>query len=441
MVDFVYKAGGKADLVAVGGIACGSGLAQLALRQLVLERFGEGSGRVARAGHAHRLIDVGAAGQRIADRAAEAGGCAAERLDLGRVVVGLVLEHEQPVLVVAVHERLDLDGAGVDLLGLIDILQIAALFEHLGGDGTHVHQRDRALCGLLLAVDLDARGHVAVEGVLNHLVLELYVVDLGEEGGVAAVVGPVGVDHADLGDGRVALFGVAEVGLEELEVVEIHRQTHVVQHVGEGSLIHVREADNACHARRDGVLYLEGRGLVHGSLTGVDRVDEVAADLVHVRGSQLAFEDIDLRCCDGRAFAAGEQLDALGAGVRTLVELTGQRLYREDGMRACRTGEVLVVAHISHRLGENDALGLFIGLPAQTLGIVTAQVPYMREVFDLEEVVQTGKQAARFDIEAGFLFGITTINAHFIVSSPLCCKIILFYLFLRNKSIAKGYKN
>ena len=110
-------------------------------------------------------------------------------------------------------------------------------------------------------------------------------------------------------------------------------------------------------------------------------------------------------------------------------------------MRACRTGEVLVVAHISHRLGENDALGLFIGLPAQALGIVTAQVPYMREVFDLEEVVQTGKQAARFDIEAGFLFGITTINAHFIVSSPLCCKIILFYLFLRNKSIAKGYKN
>ena len=136
-----------------------------------------------------------------------------------------------------------------------------------------------------------------------------------------------------------------------------------------------------------------------------------------------------------------DQLDALGAGVRTLVELTGQRLYREDGMRACRTGEVLVVAHISHRLGENDALGLFIGLPAQALGIVTAQVPYMREVFDLEEVVQTGKQAARFDIEAGFLFGITTINAHFIVSSPLCCKIILFYLFLRNKSIAKGYKN
>ena len=37
----------------------------------------------------------------------------------------------------------------------------------------------------------------------------------------------------------------------------------------------------------------------------------------------------------------------------------------------------------------------------------------MREVFDLQEVVQAGKQAACFDIEAGFFFGITTINAHF----------------------------
>ena len=113
----------------------------------------------------------------------------------------------------------------------------------------------------------------------------------------------------------------------------------MVQQVGEGSLVHVREADNGRNARRNGVLYLEGRGLVHGSLTGVDRVDEVAANLVHVRSGQFAFEDVDFSCCDGRAFAAGEQLDALGAGVRTLVELTGQRLYRKDGMRAFRTGK------------------------------------------------------------------------------------------------------
>ena len=144
------------------------------------------------------------------------------------MVVGLVLEHEQPVLVVTVHERLHFNGAGVDLLGLVDVLQVAALLEHLSRDRTHVHQRNRALGSLFLAVDLHTGSHVAVKCVLHHLVLELYVVDLGEEGGVAAVVGPVGIDHANLGDGRVALFGVAEVGLQELEVVKVHRKTHVV---------------------------------------------------------------------------------------------------------------------------------------------------------------------------------------------------------------------
>ena len=51
------------------------------------------------------LIDIGPAGKRVADAAADAGGRAAEGLDLGGVVVGLVLEHEQPVLLLAVHRR------------------------------------------------------------------------------------------------------------------------------------------------------------------------------------------------------------------------------------------------------------------------------------------------------------------------------------------------
>ena len=65
-------------------------------------RLGHGRQRVGRAGHAHGLVDVAAAGQGVADGAADAGGRAAEGLDLGGVVVGLVLEQEQPVLLLAV---------------------------------------------------------------------------------------------------------------------------------------------------------------------------------------------------------------------------------------------------------------------------------------------------------------------------------------------------
>ena len=85
--------------------------------------------RVACAGDAHGLVDIAAAGQRVTDGTADAGGRAAERLDLGGMVVGLVLEQQQPVLRLAVHIALDLDGAGVDLLALVQVLQDAALFQ------------------------------------------------------------------------------------------------------------------------------------------------------------------------------------------------------------------------------------------------------------------------------------------------------------------------
>ena len=329
-----------------------------------------------------------------------------------------------------VHERLDLDRAGVDLLRFIDILEVAALFEHLCARSRNVHQRDRALCGLLLAVDLDARREIAVERILHHRVVDLHAVDLGQEGGVAAVVGPVGVHHAYLGDGRVALFLIAEVGLQELEVIQIHRKTHVCQQVGERRFVHVDKAGDRRNRGRDRILDLEGRGLVHGRFARFHRVDQVAADLVHVRCGQVALKYIDFRRRNRRALTAGQQLDALRAGVRALVELAGQRLDREHGMSACRTGKVLIIAHVRHGLGKYNALGLFVSLRGKALGVVAAQVPHMGQAFDLQKVVQAGKQAARLYVKAGLFFGITTIDAH--VSCPLLFsvyKIDLFYLF------------
>ena len=56
-----------------------------------------GERQVAAARHAHRLMDVSAAGERVADAAADAGSSATERFDLGGVVVCFVLEHQQDV--------------------------------------------------------------------------------------------------------------------------------------------------------------------------------------------------------------------------------------------------------------------------------------------------------------------------------------------------------
>ncbi len=119
-------------------------------------------------------------------------------------------KEEQPVLVLAVDIDLHLDGAGVDLLGLVDIGHDAGLLEILGADGAHVHEAD----GLGVATELVAHLHVAVEGLLHHGVVDRHVIQDGTEGGVAAVIGPIGVDHADLGDGGVAIF-IAEVLLQK----------------------------------------------------------------------------------------------------------------------------------------------------------------------------------------------------------------------------------
>ena len=61
VIELVDLAGGKADLVAVAGVAGGSGGHELALRQLALERLGHGDGGVAGAGDAHGLVHVAAA--------------------------------------------------------------------------------------------------------------------------------------------------------------------------------------------------------------------------------------------------------------------------------------------------------------------------------------------------------------------------------------------
>ena len=121
VVHLVHQPGRQTDLVAVGAVSLRGGGDELSLGQLARHGVGHGHQRVRRAGHAHGLIDVGAARQRVADGPADTGGRAAEGLNLGGVVVRLVFEHEQPRLFAPGHVHVDLDGAGVDLLALVQV--------------------------------------------------------------------------------------------------------------------------------------------------------------------------------------------------------------------------------------------------------------------------------------------------------------------------------
>ena len=392
--------GGKTDLVAVAGIAGGGGGHQLALGQLAGHRFGNRLQRVGSAGDAHRLIHIAASGQRVADGTADAGGGTAERLDLGGVVVGFVLEQEQPILQFAVHIALNFDGAGVDLLALVQVFQYAALLQRLGGDGGAVHQG----AVLLVAPGFGAQCHIAVKGSLHHLVVDLHIVQNGAEGGVAAVVGPVGVDQANLGDGGVAVFA-AEILLAEHDVGVVHRQALLVAEGFQRGVVQRGKAVQRFHLGGNGKFHLQGGALCEVCLACLHRVDDILLDGGEVLLGQIAVQQIDAGAAHVGALALAQQLDALAGRVGALVKLTGQVLHGKN----VRCGGQSVVGHVYRRLAENGGDRLFKQGFVDALDIVAVHQTQVLQTGDAQQLLQLAAKILRLAVKAGLFLNINAI--------------------------------
>ena len=230
--------------------------------------------------------------------------------------MSLVLKEEEPVLVLAVHIHRHLDGAGVDLVRLVQAGELACGLEILCTDGAHVHKADR----LFVASQLVANLKVALECFLHHAVFDLNIVEDRAKGGVAAVIRPIGVDHADLGDGGVAVLA-AEVFLAELDVGEVHRQAALGDEGGKGGVIKLAEAVEHFNGLRVGVTLAQRLAQGKVGLAGLNGVDHVALDSGSRLIGKAAVEHIELCARNGRALALRNELYALGGGVGTLVKL------------------------------------------------------------------------------------------------------------------------
>ena len=130
-----------------------------------------------------------------------------------------ILEQEQPILLFSVYLDLDLNGTSVDLLALVKTGELAVYLEITGSKGCDIHEVLR-LCSAELLSGLD----ISVVCTLYLLILELHVIDRGKEGGVTAVVRPVCIYHADLGNSGIALLR-CEVIAAETKVVSVHSKT------------------------------------------------------------------------------------------------------------------------------------------------------------------------------------------------------------------------
>ena len=156
--------------------------------------------------------------------------------------------------------------------------------------------------GLGVAAELVTHLQIAFESGLDRGVVDVDLVQFGAERGVAAVVGPVGIDHLDLGDrGLASLFG--EVLLAELKIGQIHGEPALVDELLAGSGVHLVETGDGLDLAGHRHLGLQGFLGLQAGLAGLDRVDHVMLDGVHVGVGQVAFQRVQLGGADGRALA------------------------------------------------------------------------------------------------------------------------------------------
>ena len=224
---------------------------------------------------------------------------------------------------------------------------------------------------------------------------------------MAAVVGPVGVEHADLRDRGIAPLLVFEVIAAADDVVKVHGEALFLAEGLELFVAPCREAVDRLHLGGDLIAHHERLGLLEGGEAALDRVHHMLLHGGDLRLRQVAREEIDLRRAHERALAAAHQLDALLGGVAALVKLPGERLDREDGAVKVRQLGVNVV-HL--RLGEDRAHGLLKALGRDVFHVVAVQDAHLRRRRDAEEALNFRQQRGGLLGEFFLLFSVNAID-------------------------------
>ena len=408
MVHFIYLTGSQTDLVTVGAVTCSCSGNDLLLWQFARDGFAEWGQRISSTGYAHCLIYIGTTGQWVTDRTAQTGSSAAEWLDFGWMVVGFVFEHQQPILIFAVNINGDLNGASVDLFGFVQISQFAVCFQSFCADGSQIHEADRFVSA---NVEFFTELEVFVVGIFDVVAVDIYILNDGGECGMTAVVGPVGIDHADLGDGWAAFFIFAEVFLAEGDISQVHSKTVVFDKCFQTCFIQFEEAFQYCDISRYIERSVEGGQSVQSGFTGFHWIDQVFLDFQEIFVADITGNNVNLCRCNGWTLILCSQLDALCSGVCTLVELTRQILYSEDTVVGSKLRENIVDV-VNLWFGEDAQFCHFEVFCRDVFHIVAVDDTDAFNAFDTEGVADVGKNTCSFYCKWSFLFDINSVNRH-----------------------------
>ena len=231
-----------------------------------------------------------------------------------------VLEEKKPRLFNSVNLNLNLNGTSVNFLGFVKLIKLAELFKAFCRNSTYIHKVLR-----LGSSKKFPRREIILISLLKKLVLKTHAVNRRQEGGVTAVVGPIGIYHFNFCDSGVSLFA-SEVTLAELYVVKVHCKTHIRNEFFESLLVKLYKAVESFYARRNRILDFYGFLFLKARLACFNGVYNVLFDFFKLSSRNFSVKHINLRTCYARLVTLGYELNTLSRRVCTLVKLTGKIL-------------------------------------------------------------------------------------------------------------------
>ena len=216
------------------------------------------------------------------------------------------------------------------------------------------------------------------------------------------MVGPVGIQHTDFGNSRLAVLFV-EVFLAPQQVVQAHSQAHGLAQCFCFFLGHGQEAGNGSNLFRLLAGADEGFRLSLLSLTCFNRVDAVSLNLFNFFRSQFAFQHIYLSGSNHRALLLSNQLDTLFGKILALVILTRQQLYGK-GSLACSQRQLLFYDIVDRRLGQHKLFSHSEFFIAKAHHVIAVDNTHTGKIAHTKVVAQVCQQAMCFDSKGILLF-------------------------------------
>ena len=311
--------------------------------------------------------------------------------------MGLVLELEQPFLLHSVHVHIHENAARVVLLALFQIVEQALLPEVARAYGSKFHKAEALAFASQFLAHLVELAQLGLELFAHEGIVHGDGLELGGEGGVAAVVTPIGVEYPQLCLARIAALP-AEVCYNFREVVGVHRQAPFPAEVRIIPGLHLDESAHISKRLHVHRIRLAEPGEILGA--GLHGIDEVMANGLKVLFGHIVVKNKQTRALDSHVCRRVYEVHALHGGAGPLVELAR---YVFHGQIFLSLERAFVADTVGHSLAEHCVAAFleeFIRKSEEVIDIHKPQgTDVQRKVF-----VELIPETLRLNLELRILF-------------------------------------